>query len=64
MKMILIVPVLCILSVGYIDADTHKKESIAQNYTAFETISDEELEAERKRVEELYKIQNDYTLRK
>lgn len=64
MKMILIVPVLCILSVGYIDSNVAKQERMAQNYSAFETISDEELEAERKRVEELYKIQNNYTLRK
>ncbi len=55
---------LCILSVGYIDSQTNKIELTAQNYTAFETISDEDLEVEKKRVEELYKIQNNYTLRK
>lgn len=46
-KMILIVPVLCILSVGYIDADVAKKERMAQNYSAFETISEEDLHLEK-----------------
>jgi len=56
---------MCIITVGYIDADTQKKEQYAQNnYSAFDTVTDEELQAEKKRVEELYKIQNNYTLRK
>lgn len=48
--MILIVPVLCILSVGYIDAETLKQERMAQNltnYSAFQTITQEELQAQR-----------------
>lgn len=51
MKMILIIPVLCILSVGYIDADVAKKERMAQNYSAFDTISEEDLHLEKIRYE-------------
>lgn len=54
---------LCIISVWYIDSKTYKTEQYAQNnYSAFDTVTDEELQAEKKRVEELYKIQNNYTL--
>lgn len=57
-----IIAVICIS--GYIESDTFEKERMAQNYSAFDTVSDKELEEETKRFEELYKIQNDYTLRK
>lgn len=53
-KMILIVPVLCILSVGYIDADVAKQERMAQNigdYSAFEAITPEDLHLEKIRYE-------------
>lgn len=44
------IPVLCILSVGYIDADVAKKERMAQNltnYSAFQTITPEQLQEQR-----------------
>jgi hypothetical protein len=49
-KMILMIPVLCILSVGYIDADVAKQEQYAQNltnYSAFQTITPEQLQEQR-----------------
>lgn len=48
--MILMIPVLCILSVGYIDADVAKQEQYAQNltnYSAFQTITPEQLQEQR-----------------
>ena len=48
------IPLLCILSVGYIDADVAKQERMAQNltnYSAFETISEEDLHLEKIRYE-------------
>lgn len=45
---------MCILAVGYIDMQTTKTEHTAQNltnYTAFQTVSEEELHLEKIRYE-------------
>lgn len=47
MKLMIIVPIMCILAIGYIDSDTKEKEQYAQNYSAFESVTPEELHLEK-----------------
>jgi hypothetical protein len=47
-KMIWITVIIgCIIASWYIDADTHKKEKLLNTYSAFETISEEDLHLEK-----------------
>ena len=50
MKLMILMITACILWAGYIDTNTYETELTAQNltnYTAFETITQEELQAQR-----------------
>ncbi len=65
MKKAIFIVLLCIIASGYLEKDTFKKEAYANKYSAFETISQKEIQDQRKKEElKMRALEKKYILKK